>query len=140
MSYDKATIRRIYRRTDGYCHICSKKVSLINYGRLGRKGAWEVEHSLAQVKGGTDHLNNLYPACIACNRSKGTVTSQTARSWNGLKKAPLSKEKKKGARFANAFAGGSMGALIGLRAGPLGAIIGSAIGAIIGHSIDPNKK
>ena len=71
----------IYDRTSGYCHICRKKLAFKNYGKLGQRGAWEVEHSRAQAKGGTDRLNNLYPACITCNRRKGTRTTRTLRSF-----------------------------------------------------------
>jgi len=82
MVYDNETLNCIYEKTEGHCHICGKKLSFSNYHRLGRTGAWEVDHSVPVAKGGTDHLNNLFPACIACNREKGTVTSRTARNWH----------------------------------------------------------
>ena len=65
-------LNAIYDRSRGYCHICGKKLAFINYGNFGKRGAWEVDHSKPRVKGGTDHPNNLYPACISCNRSKGS--------------------------------------------------------------------
>jgi 5-methylcytosine-specific restriction endonuclease McrA len=37
----------------------------------GERGVWEVEHSVARAKCGSNHGNNLYAACITCNRSKG---------------------------------------------------------------------
>jgi 5-methylcytosine-specific restriction endonuclease McrA len=94
MSYDSEDLTRIYYRTNGKCHICGKKLSLTNYGRVNSKGAWEVEHSVPRSEGGTAHLNNLFPACVACNRLKGTQSSRTARSWNDRTKAPLSKERR----------------------------------------------
>jgi HNH endonuclease len=45
--------------------------------------ACEVEHLIPWSLGGTDHLNNLYPACIPCNRGKGTTSTRTVRAWNG---------------------------------------------------------
>lgn len=99
---DFSRIERIYRKTDGNCHICYKKLSLSNYGKLGNKGAWEIEHSVPRVKGGTDHSNNLFAACISCNRDKGTHTSRTARAWHGRTKAPLSREKKEEEAFGMA--------------------------------------
>jgi hypothetical protein len=66
MVYDEKTLKMIYSRTDGYCHICGKKLSLKNYARLEGK-----ERGLSsQINGGSDHLNNLYSACIICNREK----------------------------------------------------------------------
>jgi 5-methylcytosine-specific restriction endonuclease McrA len=70
MSYDVEILRRIYDRTEGHCHICGKKLSFANYAISSGRGAWEVEHSVAKATGGTNHLNNLFPACITCNRSK----------------------------------------------------------------------
>lgn len=144
MAYDKETLRTIYNRTSGYCHLCRKKLSFTNYGRAGEKGAWHVEHSIPQAKGGTDHGNNLYAACIDCNLEKGTHTTQTARAWNDRSRAPLSRKKRSEARTNNAIAGGIIGGVIGgallglIELGPVGALIGAAIGAKAGHSIKPD--
>jgi 5-methylcytosine-specific restriction endonuclease McrA len=73
MRYSSDDLNAIYDRTSGYCHICKRKVAFCNYGALGRRGAWEVEHSHARAKGGSDRLGNLYAACIKCNREKGTT-------------------------------------------------------------------
>lgn len=139
MAYDDKTLKLIYSRTDGYCHICGKKLSLKNYAVMGGKGCWEVEHSHAKANGGSDHLNNLYAACIACNREKGTVTAKTARSWNGLKRAPLSRNKKTQVRSENAIIGVVIGGIIGSIAGPWGATIGASIGGTFGYNKNPNK-
>ncbi len=140
MAYDNEKLNRIYERTDGYCHVCCKKLSFVNYAQPVRKGAWEVEHSRPRAKGGTNHLNNLYPACITCNRDKGTVTTQTARSWKGRKRAPLSKEKKKREKKTNAVAGGILGGLIGSVFGPWGTAAGVSIGAKLAYDDDPNDQ
>jgi hypothetical protein len=42
MAYD---LNAIYDRTSGYCHIFHRKLVFTNYGIVGAKGAWEVEHS-----------------------------------------------------------------------------------------------
>ena len=144
MAYDEKSLRRIYDRTHGKCHVCGRKLSLKNYASEGNRGAWEVEHSVPKAKGGTDHMNNLYPAHITCNREKGTVSSQTARRRQGRSRAPLSKKRKEEIKNENAAKcavfGGLLG-LIGLPFGPAGVLIGIAsgagLGALIGHSIDP---
>ena len=135
MPYDHSTLRDIYDRTSGYCHICGKKLSFTNYGCPGQKGAWHVEHSVPRAKGGTDHGNNLFAACIDCNLEKNTSTTKTARGWHGRSRAPLSREKRNQERTTNAVAGGVIGGAIGAFLGPLGAVIGAGIGAKIGHSV-----
>ena len=137
MAFGDTTLRKIYDRTSGKCHLCHKKLSFTNYGRDSAKGAWEVEHSIARANGGTDHLNNLVAVCIACNRSKGTYTTRTARSWNGHTKAPMSKQRKSQARRKNALAGAAVGTIIGLTVSPVAALCGMTIGALLGHGADP---
>jgi len=94
MAYDEKRRDAIFERTDGRCHICRKQLARKNYGTAGRRGAWEVDHSKPRAKGGSDRLNNLYPACISCNRSKQASATRTARSKKGYRAAPLSARKK----------------------------------------------
>ena len=149
MAYNRITLRKIYDRTTGYCHICKKKLSFKNYNKKNKKGAWEVEHSRPRSKGGSDHLNNLYASCISCNQKKGTFTSRTARSWNNRRKAPLSKEKRKEAKCSNAVIGGIAGgvgsALADILLGyaiyaPATLIIKGLEGFIIGVIANPRKN
>ena len=137
MAYDTATLRKIYDRTDGYCHICNKRLSLTNYGLANRRGGWEVEHSRARSNGGTDHLNNLYAACICCNREKRCFTTRTARGWNGRTKAPLSKSAKSKARTTNTIGGAVVGGFVGALGGPIGVLVGTAVGAFLGNNAKP---
>jgi 5-methylcytosine-specific restriction endonuclease McrA len=41
-----------------------------SYGKDSPMG-WEIDHSIPQSKGGTDHLNNLQPLNTTANRQKG---------------------------------------------------------------------
>ncbi len=135
MAYTDETLSAIYDRTSGYCHICGKKLAFTNYGKPGARGAWEVEHSVARANGGTDRLNNLYAACIPCNREKRDGSTRTARAHNGRTRAPLSRERRGAAKTRNALAGGAAGAILGGRFfGPAGALIGGLIGAAVGKS------
>jgi 5-methylcytosine-specific restriction endonuclease McrA len=138
MAYDNDTLNRIYDRTDGYCHLCCKKLSFINYAHHGAKGAWEVEHSRPRSRGGTDHLNNLFAACISCNRYKAAQSSRSVRHSYGRRRAPFSKKRKEEVRNSNTAAGGFIGGLIGAIAGPWGAAFGATVGARLGRSINPN--
>lgn len=140
MAYTTQQLKNIYDRTSGNCHICGKKLSFKNYGRPGTKGAWHVDHSRPRAKGGTDHGNNLYAACIACNLEKSTVNSRTARAWYGRRKAPLSRERRTSARKFAAIVGGLLGAVVGALAGPGGAVAGAVLGAKLGYDSDPDNR
>lgn len=137
MKFTEERRRAIFAKTDGQCHLCRKKLTLKNYGAIGTRGAWEVEHSVAQANGGTHHLNNLFAACISCNRSKGKSSTASARGRNGFKKAPLSKA----AREKQAWVGSAIGAVAGrvllAPLGPVGWIGGGLLGAWIGSEMEP---
>ena len=77
---DPERLQSIFERTDGYCHICHRRLSLANYGKHNSKGAWHIEHSIPKAKGGTDHLNNLFAACIVCNLEKGILHTSVMSS------------------------------------------------------------
>jgi 5-methylcytosine-specific restriction endonuclease McrA len=146
MAYDIDDLRKTYNRTNGKCHICWKKLSFNNYGKIGEKGAWEIEHSHPRSKGGSDHLNNLYASCISCNRLKGTHTTQTARSWHNHTKAPLSKTQREEVKCSNAFWGALIFGVVGAAiASPLGIIRGVSVlagvllGGIAGYNADPDR-
>ncbi|MBO6946405.1 MAG: HNH endonuclease [Rhodospirillales bacterium] len=137
MKFSEERRQAVFARTDGHCHICRRKLALKNYGLAGMRGAWEVEHSRPQANGGTHHLNNLYPACISCNRSKGKSSTTAARARNGYRRAPLSRP----AREANTFAYGAVGLVVGrvllAPLGPVAWIATGVIGAMIGKALEP---
>ena len=139
MSAADDRLNAIYDRTSGYCHICGKKLAFKNYGRYGQRGAWEIEHSLARINGGTDRLSNLYAACISCNRGKQHFTTRTARRWNGRTRAPLSVSRRKRARLENVVAGAGVGFLCGIPFGPVGMVAGPLIGGLVGQGENPDK-
>lgn len=139
MAFSDEQLNQIYDRTSGYCHICHKKLAFKNYGIVGTRGAWEIEHSNPKAKGGTNRINNLYPACISCNRSKGSSSTRAARYKNGKKRAPLSVDKRKSTKMKNAITGGVIGGAIGSIFGPVGTIIGTGIGAKLGHDENPDE-
>lgn len=138
MKRDEHTLRAVYAKTSGRCHICRKSIAFSNYGVHGKRGGWEVDHSISLSAGGIDHLNNLLPAHTSCNRSKQGRSSRTARSIFGKTCAPLSSEVLRRAKFNNAVSGALAAAILGARmAGPAGFWIGALAGALIGHRIDP---
>ena len=79
MSFDKEVLFRIFKKNEGYCYHCGKKLAFDKYGDTHSKGGWEVDHSVPVSKGGTGHLNNLLPSCIPCNRTKGDLTTRQYR-------------------------------------------------------------
>ena len=82
LTYSEEYLWRIFDKTDGYCYHCGKKLSWRNYGNINGKAGWEVDHSIPKSRGGTDHLNNLVPSCIRCNREKNDLTSKEYRTLN----------------------------------------------------------
>lgn len=140
MAFASEKLNSIYDRTSGYCHICHKKLAFRNYGLIDGRGAWEVEHSNPIAKGGTNGRNNLYPACVRCNRSKGTSSTRSARAKNGKTRAPLSVEKRKEIKTQNAIVGSVAGAAVGsIFFGRSGTLIGALIGAHLGDRMNPDN-
>ena len=139
MKKDNKRLNAIYDKTNGYCHICHKKIAFSNYGLNGAKGAWHIDHSIPRAKGGSDHLNNLYPACIPCNLYKKDSSNSTIRRVHGNKRAPFSKNKLERIKSENTAKGIVAGASIGLLLGPGGAFIGGLVGGIIGNDTSPKK-
>ncbi|MGB0712304.1 MAG: HNH endonuclease [Gammaproteobacteria bacterium] len=126
----------LFDKTDGRCHLCHKKLVFTNYGIAGAKGAWEKEHSKARAKGGTDHANNLFAACIPCNRSKQDQSTYAVRSRNGVKGAPRSRKKRESDQLKAGLGGAASGALLGFRvAGPVGGLVGCVVGYAFGAEI-----
>jgi len=80
VAYSNEVLSYIYDKNDGYCTYCSKKLAFRNYGRPDERQAWEVDHSVPKSRGGTDYLRNLVPACIDCNRQKGTRLGKSVRA------------------------------------------------------------
>lgn len=141
MPFDEDTLDAVFEKTRGHCHICRKQLTRSNHGEPDGYGSWEVDHSKPKAKGGTDHLNNLYPICTACNRDKGDSRASTARSEHGYSRPPLSPQEFEDKKQGNTVGGGVLGAAIGGAAGgPLGAFIGGAIGAGMGASSEPEAE
>lgn len=85
-------------------------------------------------------MNNLYAACIPCNRDKSNATTRTARNWNGKTRAPMSTERRKRAKGENIFLGAVYGGLAGLViGGPVGAVAGAFAGGKFGRSLNPDE-
>lgn len=139
MGYSYERREQIFDKTSGKCHICCGRLAWCNYGLFGERGAWEVEHSISKALRGTDHLNNLYPAHISCNRSKSTYSTKSTRSQYGRSKAPLSVTRRSQKKTDNAITGGLLGGILGgIVAGRAGFAVGATIGAKAGYDRDPD--
>lgn len=140
MPYDDEQLDRVLARTGGKCHLCRKRLSRSNYGKVGRRGAWEIDHSKPRARGGSDHGNNLFAACITCNRSKGAQSSRTARARRGFSRAPLSERERAAAIRENAVVLGLGGVIIGaLLWGASGGLWLGIAGALVGAQSDPEE-
>ena len=139
MRFSDEFLTAIYDRTSGKCHLCRKKLAFTNYNRHGARGAWHVDHSKPQARGGTHRLNNLYAACIDCNCSKGASSTKTVRSRHGHTRAPVSRGKRAAAKKAAKLIGAGFGAYAGGKLfGPWGALFCGLGGAALGERHDPD--
>lgn len=136
MVYDKELLKRILAKTRHKCHLCHRALTMAGYGRH-----WHVDHSVPRAAGGTDHLNNLYPACTSCNCRKRDGHNGTARARNGKRRSPLSPREHTKAASDNTFAGGAIGAVGGaLLFGPFGFLLGMFLGACLGTSAEVRDR
>ncbi|MBI5083315.1 MAG: HNH endonuclease [Acidobacteria bacterium] len=141
MSRSKEDLQRIFDRTSGKCHLCHEWLVFENYGKPAAQGGWEIEHSKPKAKGGTDHINNKYAACVQCNRSKGTKTAKSVRAKHGKKKPPLNTKLRQEKMGNRALKGAGVGTLAGYLLDPTGGIltgVGLVLGGILGRSKDPD--
>jgi len=74
MGFSAVVLSGIFDKTNGLCYYCGKQLAWKNYGKVDKRGAWEVDHSKPKSKGGSDYSRNLFPACIKCNRDKSNKT------------------------------------------------------------------
>ncbi len=139
MRFSGQQLEKIFLRTSGYCHICHKKLNFKQYGQFGKRGAWEIEHSNPQAKGGTHRINNLYSACITCNRGKGTKSTRVVRARHGKRRAPLSVVKRRQARLVNALKGTVLGVVTGVFITLDTAAALASLGLMIGYWRNPDK-
>lgn len=141
MRFTVEQLYAIYDRTSGKCHICWKKLAFNNRGLPGARGAWHVDHSNPQARGGSSRLGNLYAACIGCNCSKGARSTRSARTRQGIKRAPVSRAKRAAAKENAALIGGGVGAYLGGKMfGPWGVFLGGLGGAALGEQHDPDDR
>jgi hypothetical protein len=137
---ERERLQKVFRKTDGKCHLCGRKCTFSKYGDRNAEGGWHVEHSIAKANGGSDHLNNLFPAHIHCNLKKGTKSVRPVRAKNGLTRAPLSRAKKEAIRGEYVVKGVLFGGAFGSATGsPWGTFFGAVIGGLIGNSNAPTK-
>ena len=95
-------------RTGWRCHVCHQPHDLAGYGVT-----WEMDHSVPLARGGHDHANNRYVACVSCNRSKGTRSSRSARLDHGYTRAPLPTDQRVQLAIGYGIIGGLISAIVG---------------------------
>jgi hypothetical protein len=142
MAIDVVKRMKAFERTSGHCHICGEPMAFRNYAAVGRRGAWEIEHSKPRARGGTDHGNNLYAAHIPCNRAKQARSTKSARAAWGRTAAPLSDARREKIRDKNTLRGILVGtataAALGLAAPAVA--LAAITGGLYGESIEPDKQ
>jgi len=69
--FNEEITQDIYKKTNGKCRFCHKNLVYSNRTK-GKKGAWQIAHSNAISKGGSNNIRNLWAVCIAHNFKQGT--------------------------------------------------------------------
>lgn len=62
---------KVLAKFNGRCAYCGVVLSTLP--------SWSVDHVFPKYRGGSDELDNLYPACVRCNRVKATYTIEEFR-------------------------------------------------------------
>ncbi len=138
MPYQLHQLAHIFSRTGGDCHLCSRRLVANNYGRVGGRGAWEVDHHVPRARGGSDNPRNLYPAHIPCNRQKRAQSTKAARALHGKTRAPRSWVERAKVRGRNIAVGMSAGVIAGAAmGGGFAVFVAAIIGGAFGYRIDP---
>lgn len=73
MAYSDDDLNWVYDRTGGRCFYCRISLSFANYGAVGKRGAWEVDHFVPVVSNGAHQPYNWVPACVDCNTRKSDL-------------------------------------------------------------------
>lgn len=140
-TFDDATRRKVFEKSNGLCHLCHGPLAYSNYGNHGARGAWEIDHSNPVARGGTDHLNNLYAAHTVCNRAKQARSSASVRRENGHSRPPMSASAMRELKAGDAWTGALSGGLIGARFGGFhGLLIGAAVGALGAYAVNRGPR
>src|SRR6266536_2343120 len=55
MAYNDDDLNWVYDRSDGTCFYCDKQLAFVNYGIVGARDAWEVDHFIPVASDGAHH-------------------------------------------------------------------------------------
>lgn len=87
---NSALAENVKRKTAGACYYCGVQLPpdehILDHGgkvviKLRR---WHVDHKQPVIRGGTDDLENLVPACSSCNLRKHDKTEEEFRQESSL--------------------------------------------------------
>lgn len=62
MKLTRELLGSVFSKTNGHCWYCGFE--------LDPFGLWHIDHQIPQSQNGTDHIDNLVPACRSCNLRK----------------------------------------------------------------------
>ncbi len=70
MAFSQDVIDRVWKRQEGRCAACDKKLVRKNRGKQGR-GGWEAHHQRPVSHGGSDSLSNCAILCLGHHLKAG---------------------------------------------------------------------
>ncbi|MBL8618792.1 MAG: HNH endonuclease [Deltaproteobacteria bacterium] len=129
---------KVWAKTHGRCHLCHLEVDLATYGLADIFGAdaATVDHLVPQSHGGDDHHDNLLPAHLGCNASRGTQPVAVTRfRMAGALDAPMSTDGRIGAGVAIMGLGALLGGALTAERDETGRKQFNTTGACVGGGI-----
>ena len=136
--YSFQRLVKIFKKTEGCCHVCKKKIDFKLYAKLHHKNGWQiVDRSRTEASGGNSAITNLWPVHAQCKLGQRTGKSRNARKAQEYSHSSTEKRIQKDRRE---IVGGLVGGTLGLAAGPAGVVAGAALGVEIGRKILRRKK
>ena len=85
MAFSEDVISRAWRKQEGRCAACDKRMVLKNRGRRGSIGAWQAHHRKPLKDGGTDYLSNCALLHMNCHLNDGHGGNYKRRVSGGEK-------------------------------------------------------
>ncbi len=78
----------VWMKTKGKCYLCG--CNLLPFG--DEPSSFSIDHKFPVTLGGKHDIENLFPACLHCNRMKGTKSYEEFMEWVFVQMSFSSKE------------------------------------------------
>lgn len=85
----KKKSRDVYNKTQGRCRYCGKPLVIKIADEPIGHDTFAPDHVIPRCQGGSNHIDNLLPACWICNSAKGMKDVEQYRTHVAIKAAGI---------------------------------------------------